>query len=133
MGELVTYVALLDDSRNKPGEYTVTFPDVPEAITEGGNLSQALTRAREALGLALYDRDTLPKFRGLAELEEEYKNVPGILTFVTTDLDAIRDTVKIVKVTKNTSIPVDLAKQAEARNINFSALLTEALKKELQK
>lgn len=129
MEKLVTYVALLDDSQNKPGEYTVTFPDVPEAITEGDNLSQALTRAREALGLALYDRKQLPNPRTIKELEV----LPGMATFVTTDLEAIRNSVQEVKVSKNTKIPADLAKQAEAQGINFSAVLTKALEKELSK
>lgn len=129
MEKLVTYVALLDDSQNKPGEYTVTFPDVPEAITEGDNLSQALTRAREALGLALYDRKQLPNPRTIKELEV----LPGIATYVTTDLEAIRSSVQEVKVSKNTKIPADLAKQAEAQGINFSAVLTKALEKELSK
>ena len=129
MEKLVTYVALLDDSQNKPGEYTVTFPDVPEAITEGDNLSQALTRAREALGLALYDRKQLPNPRTIKELEV----LPGIATYVTTDLEAIRNSVQEVKVSKNTKIPADLAKQAEAQGINFSAVLTKALEKELSK
>ncbi|MGO7370082.1 type II toxin-antitoxin system HicB family antitoxin [Rhizobium ruizarguesonis] len=33
--------------------FTVTFPDVPEAITEGDDMAQARTMAAEALGVAL--------------------------------------------------------------------------------
>jgi antitoxin HicB len=47
-----TYGALLE-----PGEdrqiVVVTFPDVPEAITEGDGRAHALEQAEEALGLAL--------------------------------------------------------------------------------
>jgi antitoxin HicB len=43
-------VKLLPDPKQG---YTVTFPDVPEAITEGNTLEEALERASEALEAAL--------------------------------------------------------------------------------
>lgn len=46
-----TYPALLE-----PGDeagFVVTFPDVPEAITEGGDRPEALAEAADALGTAL--------------------------------------------------------------------------------
>lgn len=40
--------------RDKPsGGFVVTFPDVPEAITEGETLEEAMVMAEEALELAL--------------------------------------------------------------------------------
>ena len=38
---------------DRPGVIVVTFPDVPEAITEGANMAVALRMASDALGLAL--------------------------------------------------------------------------------
>jgi len=43
-------------ARFEPGDrrgVVVSFPDVPEAITEGRDESEAYTQAEEALGLAL--------------------------------------------------------------------------------
>ena len=44
-------------ARFEPGEkrgvIVVSFPDVPEAITEGKGEADAMTKAQEALGLAL--------------------------------------------------------------------------------
>ncbi len=37
----------------KAGGYVVTFPDVPEAITQGDTLEEAMAMAEEALELAL--------------------------------------------------------------------------------
>lgn len=37
----------------KEGAYTVTFDDIPEAITYGSNKNNALFQARDALGTAL--------------------------------------------------------------------------------
>jgi antitoxin HicB len=51
-------------ARFEPGDeggVVVTFPDVPEAITQGDNEGDATKQAREALGLALL---TYPR-RGL--------------------------------------------------------------------
>jgi len=39
--------------RSDDGGFTVTFPDVPEAITEGDNLEEALMHASDALESAL--------------------------------------------------------------------------------
>jgi antitoxin HicB len=61
-------------ARFEPGDrrgwFVVTFPDVPEAITDGKGVAEALRNAEEALGLALLsyvDRDLplpKPKARG---------------------------------------------------------------------
>ena len=52
-------VALL---HNKGGGFTVTFPDIPEAISEGDTEAEALTHARDALVSALdfYFEDRRP-------------------------------------------------------------------------
>jgi antitoxin HicB len=53
------------ESGDRPGWFVVTFPDVPEAITDGKGMARAVRNAEEALGLALLsylDRDLpLPK------------------------------------------------------------------------
>ncbi len=47
------YAARLTPGRPSEGGYTVTFRDIPEAITEGDTLAEALGYARQALVLAL--------------------------------------------------------------------------------
>ena len=39
----------IDPGSDLPGTYTVTFPDVPEAITQGENLADAKLMAADAL------------------------------------------------------------------------------------
>jgi antitoxin HicB len=39
--------------RNAGGGFVVTFPDIPEAITQGETRKEALEMAQEALGAAL--------------------------------------------------------------------------------
>ena len=47
------------------GGFWVTFPDIPECMTDGDNMSQAYEMAVEALGLALTSMEqthtTLPQ------------------------------------------------------------------------
>ena len=52
----IVYPAVLDDTKKKKkGYYTVEFPDVPGALSEGHGLAEALCNAEQTLGLALYD------------------------------------------------------------------------------
>ncbi|SFF27373.1 antitoxin HicB [Fontimonas thermophila] len=54
MTDTVRYMALLEPQPE--GGYTVTFPDLPEAITEGDDIEQALFNAAEVLSLVLEQR-----------------------------------------------------------------------------
>lgn len=92
MTKLVAYPAILDDSENEKGVYTITFPDIPSAITFGNNLTEALQRAKEVLGLMLYDEKTLPK---PSDIETIRRDNPGkIVNLVETDLDLAKKEVK---------------------------------------
>lgn len=51
---IVRYAATL--AKQPDGGYTVTFPDIPEAITEGDDRDEALFNAAEVLTLALDQR-----------------------------------------------------------------------------
>lgn len=43
-------------ARNGEGGFVVTFPDVPEAVTEGATRGEALANAEDALAVALLGR-----------------------------------------------------------------------------
>jgi len=47
------YVYYANIEADPDGGFIVTFPDVPEAITAGDDMAQALEHAEQALGLAL--------------------------------------------------------------------------------
>ena len=47
-----TYAALFEPTE-KEGGFVVTFPDVPEAITEGDDMTDAREMAADALGMVL--------------------------------------------------------------------------------
>lgn len=128
---VVVYPAILDDSENEKGYYTVTFPDVEGAITDGRGEGKAMANGSEVLGALLYDvpKDQLPV---PTDIETIRKNNPDKLVVpIFADLEKAKIETKPATVKKNTTIPGDLAYKAEQAGINFSQTLTEALQHKL--
>lgn len=65
----VAYPAVLDDTENEKDFFTVTFPDVPGAISEGRG-EAAIVGGQTALGLVLFDEEDLPKASSLAAIQK---------------------------------------------------------------
>lgn len=108
---------------------TVTFPDVPAAITQGENLQEAYDMAIEALGLVLEDYNTYPEASDVAELQKENPN--STIVLVSIDMLAYKKKYQSNKVRKNVTIPQWLNDLAESQHVNFSQVLTEALELKL--
>ena len=126
---IVAYPAILDDSENPKGMYTVTFPDVPGAISQGMGVPETMANGSEALGLMLYNEEKLPNVSDIKEIQKE--NQGSLVTMIFSDLAEAKKHVKTPMVKKNTTIPGDLAQKAEEAGINFSKTLTEALEQKL--
>ncbi|GEO64867.1 type II toxin-antitoxin system HicB family antitoxin [Companilactobacillus nantensis] len=90
---LIVYPAIFDDTANKPGVYSVTFPDVPDALTYGNSLAEALERAPETLGLSLYELEKLPTPSDLNQLRTSNPN--STVNLVSVDLEHIKSQAKI--------------------------------------
>lgn len=131
--KLVVYPAVFELEKEPGYEnyYNVHFPDVPSANTFGVGLKEATYNAWESLGLNLYDEDTLPEPTAFEEVLKEFPHT--IVQYITVDLEEYKHGVsKVVqKVKKNTTIPKELAEEAEAMGINFSAVLTKGLYQEI--
>lgn len=109
---------------------TVTFPDVPEAITQGRDQQEAYTMATEVLGIVLEDYTSYPQPSDLASVQEEYPN--GIIALINIDMATYKRKYHSKKIRKNVTIPEWLNELAEDNNVNFSQVLTEALELKLQ-
>lgn len=112
--------------------YTVTFPDIRGCHSEGDTLEEALSMAKEALGLHLYG------------LEEDGQEIPqpstpsdlapvesGFYTLIEVRTEPIRDKQLNRSVTKNVTLPRWLELEASAAQLNYSQILQHALKQEL--
>ncbi|TGD19813.1 type II toxin-antitoxin system HicB family antitoxin [Levilactobacillus suantsaiihabitans] len=111
--------------------FTVVFPDVSGAISQADSLGEAMVKAEEVLGLMLYDEPNLPEASSLAEVQRTHPK--DTVQWVAVDLVKAAKGVTKPLVKKNTTIPATLAHEASERGINFSAVLTRALKAELGK
>ena len=58
------------------GGFWITFPDLPECITEGDDMEEAYNMAVDALGLTLTDRikskEELPKASDIENIEKKF-------------------------------------------------------------
>ena len=127
----VVYPAVLDNSENDKKIYTVTFPDIEGAITDGKGEGEAMARGSEVLGAFLYDvpENELPKPSDLERIKKE--NPEKLVVPIFSDLEKASKETKKTTIKKNTTIPSDLAYKAEQAGINFSQTLTEALEEKL--
>ena len=109
------------------GGYWVTFPDIPECITEGDDMEEAYQMAVDALGLVLTDMEMegieLPKASSLDDVDPE----DGILVIVEFDIAEYRRKYCSKAIKKTLSIPEWLNAAAMRENINFSQVLQDAL------
>ena len=119
----VVHIALLVPE--SVGGYSVTFPDVPSAITQGDTLYEALAMAKEALELTLEDMiengEALPEPRADAG---DLCTIPGAITSaVAAELPS---DLKRVNVSFERSLLERIDQAAEAEGRTRSGYLAEA-------
>ena len=109
------------------GGFWVTFPDIPECMTQGDDMAEAYEMAVDALGLVICDKieekEPIPEPTEVDKLDPE----DGVLAIVEFDIMEYRKKHSSRAVKKTLSIPEWLNQEALARNINFSQVLQEAL------
>lgn len=109
---------------------TVTFPDIPEAITQGKDLNEAYQMAIEVLGFALEDYQEYPQASSTSQVQAD--NPDAEVALISIDMNAYLRKYHSKKVRKNVTIPEWLNNLAEENKLNFSQVLTEALESKLQ-
>ncbi|WP_418746015.1 type II toxin-antitoxin system HicB family antitoxin [Frisingicoccus sp.] len=120
------YPALFHEAEE--GGFWITFPDIPECMTQGEDMYQAYEMAVEALGLALTGRVEEQKELPAASSPQDVCIDSGsILVVVEFDMAEYRRKHCSRAVKKTLSIPEWLNEMAMRQNINFSQVLQEAL------
>lgn len=109
------------------GGYWVSFPDIPECLTEGDDTEKAYKMAVEALGLAIADKienkEELPKASDVEQIAVE----DGYLILVEFDLQEYKKKHSSRAVKKTLTIPEWLNEEATELGVNFSQVLQESL------
>ena len=114
------------------GGYTVNFPDFESCYTDGDNLEDALEMAADVLCLTLYDMEergeTIPEPTTIKDVKVTGDQFVSLVNC---------DTVEYRKFFENNAfrntltIPNWLNTIAERKGVNFSLVLQNALKQEL--
>ena len=114
------------------GMYSVNFPDLEGCYTCGENLAEALYMAEDVLAFTLYDYEKEHKaipspsaMKAVATSGDEFVNFIACNTLEYQK----RNNNKAVK--KTLSIPEWLNEAATAAGVNFSQVLQDALKRQL--
>ena len=113
-------------------EIAVTFPDLPGCATSGETDTDALTMAKEALGLHLWgmeqDGDEIPAPSPVRSVELEDGE---IVALVEVYMPSIRMAQENRSVNRTVTLPAWLNAKAVEYGVNFSQVLQDALKAEL--
>ena len=110
------------------GGFWISFPDLPECLTQGDDMDQAYEMAADALGLALIcrekERQAIPPASDPSSIIPEPDSFLVVVEF---DLLAYKKRTSSRSVKKTLTIPEWLNEAAIDMDLNFSQVLQEAL------
>lgn len=116
------------------GGFWISFPDIPECLTDGDNMEQAYQMAVDALGLALTDMEdnhiAFPKPSPAHQIKIDDDAIIVVIEF---DMLAYKKRTNSRAVKKTLTIPEWLNTEAMKLGINFSQVLQEALMSKISK
>lgn len=114
-------------------KYIIAYVPDFEINTQGQDIADAIRMTRDAIGIMGIDmedeNESLPEPTAFAEIRTD--SAEDIVTLVDVDFDEYRRRNDMRAVKKNCTIPSWLNFEAEKAGVNFSAILTAALKREL--
>lgn len=112
--------------------YSVVFPDIEGCVTCGDTLPDAMEMAEDALCLMLYDHEEdgeeIPNPTDIRKIRVDENSIVSMVCCDTVEYRKLYDN-KAVK--KTLTIPNWLNTLAERAGVNFSTVLQNALKQQL--
>ncbi|WP_281679868.1 type II toxin-antitoxin system HicB family antitoxin [Synergistes jonesii] len=128
----LTYPACFYPCEEKKGAYTVEVPDLPGCVTEGDSLADAILMATDAAsGWVLDELEDGKAAPAPSKMSDVATKEGGFVNLIVLDMDGYAAKYGNKAVRKNLTIPAWLNTRAEARNINFSQILQEALEERI--
>ncbi len=111
---------------------SIEFPDLPGCLPCGASTEEAFKNAREALGLHLFgleqEHEPIPAPTPVKDLHPE----PGaVAAMVEVYMPSVRYAAVNKAVNRTVTLPAWLNAAAVERNVNFSQVLQDALKRQL--
>ncbi|EKB54478.1 type II toxin-antitoxin system HicB family antitoxin [Facklamia hominis] len=127
-----SYYALMNE---EGGIYTISFPDIPGAISEADSIDQAILNAQEVLEIfmLMYENEgnEFPKGSSARELSQRLESDNDFIQLITVDTRIVRMREENKSVNKMVTLPKWLVELGKERQVNFSQLLQSALRSEL--
>ncbi len=116
------------------GGYYITFPDLPECMTQGEDMQDAYEMAVDALGLALTSREQAgEEIPAASQVDQIVFDKNGdYCVVIEFDMLTYKKRNKSKAIKKTLTIPEWMNEEAMALNINFSQVLQEALMKKIE-
>lgn len=114
------------------GGFSVDFPDLLGCVTEGDTLAEAIEMAEDALGIYMYtlkeDKEKAPDPSSPADIKVEGRDFVSIIEY---DEVAYLKRTDSHAVKKTLTIPAWMDVLAKEHNLNFSNVLQNAIRREL--
>lgn len=114
------------------GKFSIDFPDLEGCFTCGDNLADGIEMANDALALMLThyedNKRSIPEASAINDLA---MNGDEFATYISCDTNVYRRLMNNMAVKKTLTIPSWLNDSAVAAGLNFSQVLQDALKKQL--
>lgn len=118
--------------KEEDGGFLITFPDFPGQMTDAADESEVILSAQEVLSLCIMDNEE----QGIANPEPSNEDTIALekgerIIYIHLWMPYFRNINKEVYIKKTLTIPQWLDLLAKEKNINFSAVLVNGLKREL--
>lgn len=114
------------------GGYVIDFPDLLGCVTEGDTLEEAIAMAEDALGIYLYtvkdNKEPFPTSSNPADVKTSGRDFVSLIEY---DEAAYLKRTDTRSVKKTLTIPGWMDTLAKEHNLNFSNLLQNAIRREL--
>lgn len=124
INDIVMYTAILHP---EDVGYSVKVPDIDGGFTQGDDIKEAILMTQDMIGLMLEDSTEYPTPTDFEKVETVGDDIK---TLVTVNMSEYRlNNPKTIR--KNVSVPEYLVKLGKDKGVNFSMILTKALKDEL--
>ncbi|WP_019118339.1 type II toxin-antitoxin system HicB family antitoxin [Anaerococcus obesiensis] len=122
----VTYGAIF--TKEDEGGYSIDIPDIENCFTCSDTFEEGISMAQEVIGLVLYDYKDYPKMNIIDKSKlKDNQEVVYINVFLPYQFSLTKEVYK----NKMLTLPTWLEMLAKQKNINFSRVLQEGLKEEL--
>lgn len=125
----VTYLTIF--RKEDDGGYSIEIPAI-DGYTDSETVEEGIRYAQEVISLNLYDKEDFPdEYPDDVKIEDIKLNDGDLAVYVSLFLPYEFSLVKEVYRNKMVTLPTWLEMLAKKKNINFSRVLQEGLKKEL--